>query len=127
MSSFTAPLILEALPLENRGRGVFSLYEPFSYEIGKLGSGEKVTVPAGFLTDLASIPALARPFIPLAGRLAKPAIIHDFLLTSGDPRAHDVFDEALKVAGVSNLTRWVVVGAVRFHWWRKGLIARFFS
>lgn len=112
MSSFTDPLVLVALASERSGRGEFELYLPFSYDIGFLGSGDTITVPAGFNTDLASIPWFARTFVPIAGRMAKPALLHDFLLESGDPRAHDVFAEALAVARVPRLTRRLVLLAV---------------
>lgn len=121
MSSFTAPLILEALPYEHSGRGVFAVHEAFTYDIGHLGSGHSVTVPVGFRTDLCSVPAFARPFIPLAGRLAKPALVHDYLLYCGeDHLAHDVFDEALAVAGVGPVLRFLVVSSCRLFWRTKG-------
>jgi hypothetical protein len=114
VSSFTAPLILEALASEQDGRGEFRVYQPFSYDVGHLGSGETVTVPTGFRTDLCSVPAIARPFVPLAGRLAKPALLHDWLLSRGEvDRAHRVFDEALAVAGVRHPWRGILVFAVR--------------
>lgn len=113
MSSFTEPLILEAMPEERAGRGLFRVYQPFGYEIGAKGSGDCVRVPAGYVTDLCSIPAVARPFLPLSGRVAKPALLHDWLIDHADPRAADVFDEALGVAGVSPLTRFILVTAVR--------------
>lgn len=56
MSSFTAPLILEALASERDGQGEFRVHAPFSYDIGFLGSGETITVPAGYDTDLCSLP-----------------------------------------------------------------------
>jgi hypothetical protein len=70
-------------------------------------------VPAGFPTDLCSLPPIARPFIPIAGRMAKPALLHDWLLEQGDARAADVFAEALAVAGVGQSLRWIMVAAVR--------------
>lgn len=112
MSSFTAPLVVTVLPEELRGLGLFALYLPFSYDVGFEGSGETIVVPAGFRTDFASIPWFARAFIPICGRIAKPAMLHDWLLSRGDPRAHAVFDEALEVAGVSPLLRWSMVTAV---------------
>lgn len=117
MSSFTDPLVLVALASERGGRGEFAVYLPFSYDVGFLGSGETITVPAGFKTDLASIPWFARPFVPIAGRMAKPALLHDYLLESDDPRAHDVFAEALTVAGVPQLTRRLVLWSVGFWQW----------
>lgn len=119
MSSFTEPLILEALATLRQGRGEFRLYQAFSYDIGHLGSGNTVTVPAGYNTDLCSIPFYARAFIPLAGPLAKPALLHDWLIDHRDPRAADVFDEALVVAGVKHPLRWILVAAVRVHAWVK--------
>lgn len=115
MSSFTAPLILEALASERRGLGEFRVYLPFAYDIGHLGSGDTVTVPAGFETDLASIPWFARAFIPISGRVAKPALVHDYMLSRGDARADDVFAEALRVAGVGRATAWLMVQAVRLR------------
>ena len=113
MSSFTAPLVLEALDSERAGQGEFSVYVPFEYHIGCLGSGDVVRVPKGFVTDLASIPWFARAFISISGRAAKPALVHDYMLTQGDPDADDVFDEALGVAGVVGWRRWAMVRAVR--------------
>ncbi len=113
MSSFTAPLILEALASERGGRGEFRVHQPFSYDVGFLGSGDTITVPAGFDTDLASIPWYARAFIPISGRMAKPALLHDWLLVNSDPRAHAIFDEALNVAGVGPVLRRIMVAAVK--------------
>lgn len=113
MSSFTAPLVLEALDSERLGQGEFAVYLPFSYDVGHLGSGDTVAVPRGFVTDLASIPWFARSFISISGRVAKPALLHDYLLTEGDLRADDVFAEALVVAGVPAHHRALLVGSVR--------------
>jgi hypothetical protein len=121
VSSFTAPLILEVLPKELEGLGMFAVSQPFSYDVGYEGSGDTITVPARFPTDLCTIPMFARPFIPTAGRMAKPALLHDWLLACGDSRCHDIFDEALGVAKVSQPLRWIMVKAVRFHWWFKGI------
>lgn len=113
MSSFTEPLVLEALASETAGRGEFLLYLPFNYDVGFLGSGDTITVPKGFKTDLASVPALARPFVPLSGRMAKPAILHDWLLAIEDPRAHEIFEEALRVAGLGKLRSKLLATAVK--------------
>lgn len=119
MSSFTAPLILIAEPEERGGRGIFRVHRSFAYHIGFLGSGNIVVVPAGFRTDLCSVPWFARPFVPIAGSMAKPALLHDWLVDRGDARAHDVFDEALRVAGISAPLRVAMVLAVRI--WARWL------
>jgi hypothetical protein len=120
VSSFTAPLILEAMAEERNGRGLFRVYQSFSYDIGYEGSGITVTVPQGFTTDLCSVPAFARPFMPMSGKVAKPALLHDWLLELGDEdRAHLVFAEALRVADVAPTTRWLLIKAVRlWSWWK---------
>lgn len=120
MSSFTAPLILVAEPEERGGRGIFRVYRAFAYHVGYLGSGDIIVVPAGFRTDLCSVPWFARAFVPIAGRIAKPALLHDWLLERGDARAHDVFEEAMCVAGISRAMRVMIGLAVRL-WarWRR--------
>lgn len=113
MSSFTAPLIVEALNSEADGRGLFRVHKSFVYEVGYLGSGDRIEVPEAFETDLGSVPWFARAFIPIAGRMAKPALLHDWLLAIGSPRAHQVFDEALEVAGFGWLARKIMGAFVR--------------
>lgn len=55
---------------------MWELIEPFTVVIGN----EKITVPAGFVTDGASVP---RPLwsicAPMGGSFGEAAIIHDFL------------------------------------------------
>lgn len=54
------------------------LMEDMEYEIGE--SGVKIVVPAGFVTDLASIPKpLWSIGLTVNGRYGRAAIIHDFL------------------------------------------------
>jgi hypothetical protein len=110
-------IVLEALPQEDDGRGLYRVLESFSYPLGE----EEVVIPAGFITDLCSVPAYARPFIPLAGRMTRPSIVHDYLLVIGDHRAHDIFNEALKESGVPKWTRLMMVWGVRLHWKVKSL------
>jgi hypothetical protein len=53
------------------------LVEDLDYEVRD--TGKIVTVPAGFVTDFASIP---RPFwsiLPTWGKYGPPAVVHDFL------------------------------------------------
>lgn len=64
------------------GRPVVCLTSPLVYEIGFLGSGWAVTAPAGFCTDLASLPRWTQRFRwgrRLADKLARSAIVHDLL------------------------------------------------
>lgn len=72
MSSFTEPLYLT--PDGDK----WKVTRSFSYEIGKLGSGLKITVPEGYRTDLGSIPSILwfilAPQDPYA---AAPYTLHD--------------------------------------------------
>lgn len=62
-------------------------------------------VPRGFETDLASVPALARPlFNPADPRYARAAVIHDYLLALPDfspVTAAVAFRDALRAADVA--------------------------
>ncbi|HEY0019370.1 MAG TPA: DUF1353 domain-containing protein [Longimicrobium sp.] len=70
-------------------------------------SREPIIVPAGFVTDFASIPGLVQPlFGPSVHDL--PALVHDFLYwrqSCSREQADDVFYTALNVMGVSKARR----------------------
>lgn len=74
MTQFTKILIVSPL---SDGR-TWYLREEFSYDISFEGSGNTVNVPAGFLTDFASVPRPLWWFIPTWGRYGNAAVIHDF-------------------------------------------------
>ena len=117
---FTDPLDVRLLDTERDGLGEFETLHPFTYDVGYFGSGQSVTVPAGYVTDFASIPRWARGHVPITGRGAKAALLHDWLLDQDDPRANDVFAEALTLAGVPWLRRTAMVAAVKVYWrWKR--------
>ena len=74
MSSFTTPLVVSPLPDGRRWR----LFFQFGYDVGYKGSSDRITVPAGFVTDFASIPKFLW-FLPYWAKYCKPPIIHDWL------------------------------------------------
>ena len=102
MSRFTEPLVL--IP---HTQGRYRTGRPFSFEIGLLGSGLVVTVPAGQVTDLASVPRwLWWLFAPYDPQYAAAAVLHDYLRSwkGFDPfTAHSIFLDALLILGVE---RW---------------------
>lgn len=111
MSSFTEPLVLTPA-----GKGRYRTVRPFSFDIGLKGSGLVLTVPEGFITDLASVP---RPFWwllpPYEPQYAAAAVLHDFLCTwdGFDPfTAHSIFYDALRVLGVGHFKARVMFLAV---------------
>jgi hypothetical protein len=120
MSSFTEPL--ELVQVGDRWRTLRDM----SFWTDCSGSDEQplpvrcatvYTVPAGFLTDLASIPRLLwTPLGHPAGRYAQAAVLHDWLLdVAAVPRARAdrIFLEAMQVLGVPSLQRWLMYAGVR--------------
>ena len=104
MSSFTHPLVITPDPFQ---KGCYRTERPFSFDVGVKGSGLTVTVPEGFVTDLASVPRplwwLIAPHDP---QYAAAAVLHDYLCTwdGFDPMtAHAIFLDALLILGVE---RW---------------------
>jgi hypothetical protein len=55
----------------------FMLAQPLTYQIGNTNA--RITVPAGFVTDLASIPPVFQGLLSLTGPYSVPAVIHDYL------------------------------------------------
>lgn len=94
-------------------RDFYYLSEPFVYHIEDYPSMIKVKVPAGFLTDGASIPRPLWLWASPIGRHAQSAILHDYLCeylsveVDGTPtpitrlQADRIFRESLLVLGVS--------------------------
>jgi len=74
MSSFTTPLIVSPMP---NGHD-WKLIKKFTYHIGSKFSRKWINVPAGFITDFASIPAIFW-FLPAWAKYNKAPIIHDWL------------------------------------------------
>lgn len=79
--------------------------------------GFVIEVPAGYTTDLVSVPCWARPFIPrFEGETASAAVVHDYLYsTHCVPRwvADGILYEALIASGVSSAKSFVMWASVR--------------
>lgn len=111
MSDYT----LAIAPVKLAGRWEWQLAAPLRWEVGKVGSGLFVELPAGFTTDLASIPAWARwIFNPDDPCTAKAACVHDYLLSLkyGQQMAVGEFYAALMADEVSRWRRIVYYLAV---------------
>lgn len=82
-----------------------------------LAGGSMILVPAGFVTDFASIPRVLWVLLPPTGEYGRAAVIHDYLYrTPGKAtrgQADSVFLEAMKAAGVGWFTRMTMYSAVR--------------
>lgn len=81
-----------------------------------------ITVPVFFETDLASIPALVQPLIPVNGYHRLAAVLHD-LLYRERPKwctrklADQIFLEAMAVLGEAKWRRNAMYAAVRAFGW----------
>ncbi len=147
MSRFTGKLRLVLLddrthPSIRAGRSLWAIGEELTYEAG--AARDRITVPKGFVTDLASIPRAVWSIYPPDGPWVKAAAIHDFLyFTQGDGiwfkrrgvaratpydrrEADDIFREAMEDRGIGGVTRTAIWTAVRLgggkSWgrWRRG-------
>lgn len=80
-------------------------------------SGTKIVVPAGFVSDLASIPPSLRSYFEQGGQSYQyPAIIHDWLYwsqTTTREEADRIFDSAMKDCGVGSVKRQALWAGVR--------------
>jgi hypothetical protein len=78
--------------------------------------GLTITVPEGFVNDLASVPKLLTALAPRWQQSARAGVLHDYLYRVGlhSRREADViFREALRADGVGWFRAWVMYRAVR--------------
>ena len=103
----------------------FILARPYTVDFKLDGERRTITVPQGMLTDLSSVPALARPIISQAGPHLEASIVHDFLyiawqdLGGGEHRTEDrrfadrLMRVAMRAANVGSLKNFLIYNAVR--------------
>ncbi|EBP3805957.1 DUF1353 domain-containing protein [Salmonella enterica subsp. enterica] len=110
MSKFTTPAILEML-----GHYLWRVHEPFTFYLSDDNS-DVIEVPAGFVTDLATIPRIFWSLMPPDGKYAKAAIIHDYLYDNAlrtKREADLIFLDGMTVLGVPKWKRTIMYCAVR--------------
>jgi uncharacterized protein DUF1353 len=111
---FSTPLLLNAddgLPV--------SLMAPLVYYSKRLG--RTIIVPAGFVSDLASVPRVLWNLLPPLANYTRAAVVHDFLyVTNGLTRgeADAVLLEAMEATGVSGTSRRAIYAGVRLGGWK---------
>ncbi|MFO1219650.1 MAG: DUF1353 domain-containing protein [Burkholderiaceae bacterium] len=79
---------------------------------GKQKSLPSVTVPAGFVTDLASIPRVFWSILPPDGRYTFPAIVHDYLYWTRTLKDREDADLVLKYGMEDMSVRALTVTAI---------------
>lgn len=118
---FRGCLCVRLIPGELReGRRQAAIAEPFVF-VDTIGCDRMaVVMPPGFVSDFASMPIWARPFIPAFGRWAEAAVLHDWLYVMGQigdregrRRADRLFGKALRHQKVGWLVRLIMYGSVR--------------
>lgn len=126
MSRFLTPTDVRVLRGQFRqGRQLFKLINAVVYDSDLLGA--LVTVPAGYVTDFASVPKIPLAWLAAGGTAYEAAVIHDWLYTvhsdNGKPitraQADAVFREAIGVSEDSNAPGWLMWLAVRMGGWRS--------
>lgn len=81
---------------------------------------DRVVVPAGFVTDFASVPRAFFSIWPPNGLYTYPAIIHDYLYWSqcrSREEADDIFWLGMGDFKISGSVRWSIYGPVRSFGW----------
>lgn len=125
MSAFIGRLELTPTGMTG-GKRWYQLVEPFGFESWFLGV--LIRVPAGFLTDLASVPRAAQLLIQKDEGNIEAAVVHDYLysrecsLPVSRRDADQVFLEAMTAAGVGKVKRGLMFHAVRWfggRTWKK--------
>lgn len=103
--------------------------EEFTYFIGPVQDQKYVTVPAGFITDGASVPRMFWPIFPPWGVYGQATILHDYLcvhkqltkngdnpnLRIGQEEIDKVLYSAMKALGTPVWKRAIIYAAVRFY------------
>ena len=133
-AAFPLPLRVEFIDGD-----AWQLVEPFAYESQQFGI---VNVPAGTITDFASIPKIFHNLLSPTGGIGKAAVIHDRVYTTGErtrAEADAILNEAMAAesheqgmarrkaitqgsgfipdAGIGAFKRWLIYSHVRMWGW----------
>jgi len=112
MSSFTERPLLTPLPCGKK----WVVRKEFYYDVGYKGSDDRITIPAGFITDLATSPRILWSIIPPFGRYLSPSILHDYLYFSKEvsrKKSDEIFYEAMLISGVKKWKAKIMYLTVR--------------
>jgi hypothetical protein len=98
----------------NDGRGAWQLHNDFRFQSDV--AGQTITVPAGFVTDFASVPRFPFTYWLFGDTSHEAAVVHDWLYKSkiiDRALADAVLKEASAAAGVPAWRRWGMYLGVR--------------
>jgi hypothetical protein len=101
------------------GGGVLTAPLVYQSDVAKM----TFTVPAGFITDLASVPRVPIAYLLAGGTSNEASVVHDFIYSTHPvdrATADAVLKEASAVTGVPAWRRWIMWAGVRLgggsHW-----------
>ena len=104
---FTGDVVVRQLDAKR-----WTVVEPLAYD----ERAESFEVPAGFVTDSASVPTPFTWLVPRYGLYTKAAILHDYLCRTGEVSRADadgLFRRSMRELGVSVPHRYLMWTAVR--------------
>ena len=111
MGQFSDKLVLEH-GFENHAV-VWTMYLPLTYTAN---DGRYFEIPAGFKTDLASVPKFLWAIFPPDWSYAKAAVLHDYVLSISTPDvAEELFKEAMESVNVNENQISIMVFFVHLH------------
>lgn len=123
MSSFTSPLQVEILQKEAHGRVKARLLAEFEYYED---DGTIHTVPAGYVTDFASVPRVFWAIAPPLGPYAKAAVVHDWYCEHpeilGRAKTDKMFYDGMRILNVSPRLAFSMWAAVRLAFILKRIV-----
>lgn len=103
---------LTELKITEDASGDWKLLEDLVYQ----GNDDIFTIPAGFITDLASIPPIFKPFFPVYGKYTKAAVMHDCHYIEQHISRKDadgIFRRTMRESTVGKIRRYLMWFAVR--------------
>lgn len=114
-SKFLTPLKVELI---DQSKGIWQLTAPLVFWSGFFG--QEIEVPAGFITDFASVPRIPVAYLLAGGDFQAPATLHDYLYRSGIVTraiADGMLSEACVVSGVPAWRTFIAWLGVRLFGW----------
>lgn len=116
MARFKTPLRVELIDhAANDGGGDWAVLSPLEYEDN---NGRCWVVPAGFVTDFASVPRLPFAYMLFGNTGHAPAVLHDWLCRNEVVKrkiADKMFREAMEAVGMPTWRSWPMFRAVRAY------------
>lgn len=111
------PFESEILTVRSLDAATWALVEELTYR----GRWQRFVVPAGFVTDFATVPRVVTWLVPRFGTYTRAAILHDWLITEGirsgavsSRQADGIFRRVMRESGVPVLRRWLMWTGVRW-------------